>query len=138
MAGAGGSRLPSTETAAAPSDPVFVYGHDLGGSGRWKALEADEYGYLALDWFGYEDDEEDNVELAMGERMLTVLGCPEPWDTPAYWACVLAAPSRLGVGILRHGSADEPQYALATAVVPIPRAGRQRPRRCAGPPTTDG
>ncbi|MGW1997777.1 hypothetical protein [Embleya sp. NPDC001921] len=120
----GGTRVPSTWPATAPGDTVFVYGYNLGGSGRWDVLEADEDGSLALDWYSYDDDE-DNFELAAAEQMLTVLGCTEPWDTEAYWACALGAPSRLGVEIIRHRTEHEPMYAwpmyaLATAVVPAP------------------
>lgn len=125
---------PSTGAATTPGDTVFAYGYDLGGGGRWKVLEADDDGSLALDWFGYDDEAEDNFVWAAAERMLTVSGCTEPWDTQAYWDCALEAPSRLGVEIVRHGTEDEPMYALAAAVVPVLREQADGPDGAGGGP----
>ncbi|MFG1964228.1 hypothetical protein [Nonomuraea sp. NPDC049028] len=107
------------------NEAMLAYGYDLGGTGEWKVREAfeDEDGWLILDWFGPEDEENGHFAEAAMEQMLTMVGFTETWDTEAYWDRAHEAPKRLSVEIVPHGSNDEPMYVLATQVIPAHQDG---------------
>lgn len=109
------------------TNAMLVYGYNLGaGDGEWEIAEVDGYGSPKLDWYGTNEDDEDDedegfTELAM-KRLLTAAGFTETdYKVAGYFDRQKAAEKQVGVEFDSYCSGDYPMWVLAARIITVRR-----------------